>query len=239
MDYGLNLITGSDLPVPECQLVIHQPTIRELSYIGEETYTYGVQFLCINKNMFFEDEIGLEDQSNFQIFMTVMNQAQLKEKKEQVIEVLKLLLPDYSCVFTPRSILCTRPGESKMIDEGNFDAFQNAISQIFCVSGMGGADSYNPQSAKAKEIAAKLMRGRQRVAAQRQGESHGIVAQYLSVLSVGLHIPLTQLADMTMYQLYDLVQRYNLYVSWDLDIRARMAGGKPDGEPENWMKSIH
>nr|DAZ72865.1 MAG TPA: hypothetical protein [Caudoviricetes sp.] len=42
-----------------------------------------------------------------------------------------------------------------------------------------------------------------------------------------------------MYQLYDLVERYTLYLNWDLDIRQRLAGGTPDKPAENWMKNIH
>jgi len=42
-----------------------------------------------------------------------------------------------------------------------------------------------------------------------------------------------------MFQLYDLIERYNLYINWDLDIRSRLAGGKPDSRPDNWMKNIH
>lgn len=30
-----------------------------------------------------------------------------------------------------------------------------------------------------------------------------------------------------------------LYVNWDLDIRSRLAGGKPESQCENWMKNIH
>ena len=45
--------------------------------------------------------------------------------------------------------------------------------------------------------------------------------------------------DLTMFQLYDLVERYGLYVNWDIDIRSRLAGGKPDKQPDNWMKNIH
>jgi hypothetical protein len=45
--------------------------------------------------------------------------------------------------------------------------------------------------------------------------------------------------DLTMYQLYDLIERYMLYLSWDMDIRSRLAGAKPDSQPENWMKNIH
>ena len=37
----------------------------------------------------------------------------------------------------------------------------------------------------------------------------------------------------------DLVERYMLYLNWDMDIRSRLAGAKPDSQPENWMKNIH
>ena len=52
-------------------------------------------------------------------------------------------------------------------------------------------------------------------------------------------MPLSEAMNLTMYQLYDLVERYTLYVNWDLDIRQRLAGGKPDSSPDNWMKIIH
>ena len=45
--------------------------------------------------------------------------------------------------------------------------------------------------------------------------------------------------ELTMYQLYDLVERYMLYVNWDLDVKTRLAGGKPDKPVDNWMKQIH
>jgi len=42
-----------------------------------------------------------------------------------------------------------------------------------------------------------------------------------------------------MFQLYDLVERFMLWVNWDIDIKSRLAGGKPDHEPDNWMKNLH
>jgi hypothetical protein len=42
-----------------------------------------------------------------------------------------------------------------------------------------------------------------------------------------------------MFILFDMVERYTLYTSWDLNIRSRMAGAKIDSQPENWMKPIH
>lgn len=45
--------------------------------------------------------------------------------------------------------------------------------------------------------------------------------------------------NLTVYQLYDLIERYGLYVGWDLDIKSRLAGGKPDDKSDDWMKDIH
>ena len=83
------------------------------------------------------------------------------------------------------------------------------------------------------------MRGRQKVAEQKGEGNNSIFTQYLSVLTVGLKISLLELMNITMYQMYDLLERYSLYTNWDIDIRARLAGAKMDSEPSNWMKNIH
>jgi hypothetical protein len=45
--------------------------------------------------------------------------------------------------------------------------------------------------------------------------------------------------SLTLYQMYDLIERYSLYLNWDIDIRSRMAGAKVEKPVENWMKQIH
>jgi hypothetical protein len=52
-------------------------------------------------------------------------------------------------------------------------------------------------------------------------------------------MPLQNAMQLTIYQLYDLIERYMLYASWDIDIRSRLAGATPDSKPDNWMKNIH
>ena len=66
MDLRLALMAGTDIPVPECQAAIHQPTIKEISYIGSEDYFIGMQTLCLYKTMFIEDKDVLEKTNNFQ-----------------------------------------------------------------------------------------------------------------------------------------------------------------------------
>lgn len=241
MDLRLALMAGTDIPVPECQAILHQPTIKEIAFIGNEDFFIGVQTLCLYKSMFVEDKKVLEEINNFQIFMTVMNDKECADKKRDVIQILTLLFPGAQILFTPRSLVINGlPSGSITIDATNFEPFQEALRLIFCSkNGPMDQQAFNPADDKAREIAQKLMRGRQRVAAQK-GESNSCVfTQYISILTVALRIPPRELLNCTMYQLYDLMERYSLYNAWDLDVRVRLAGGKPDSQPDNWMKNIH
>lgn len=242
MDIRLALMTGTDIPIPECQMTLHQPTLKEIGLIGENDFFTGTQCLSIYKSMFAtEDKTALENVSNFQIFMTVMKDRESLDKKQSVLQVLTLLFPNYNKVlFTPQSIVFQGVSDSKIIDDNNFDALQETIRAITCSkNGPMDQQTFNPANEKAREIAEKLMRGRQRVAAQNGSANTSIFSLYLSVLTIGLHVPLTELTNCTMFQLYDLMERYSLYMNWDLDVRTRLAGGKPDSQPDNWMKNIH
>lgn len=232
---------GSDIPVPEIQMAIHQPKIKEIALIGEADFFVAIQCLNVNKDLLRQDKTLLQNTSNFQIFMTIMSEKETKDKKFATQQLLQLLFPGYKPVFTPRSILLQGEGTSQMIDENNFEAFQEVVKQIFCVSNKNNQQAgFNPANEKAREIAEKLMRGRQRVAELNGSANASIFSQYLSILTVGLSsMSLKELMELTMFQLYDLVERYQLYISWDIDIRSRLAGAKPDDRPENWMKNIH
>ena len=241
MDTRLALMCGTDIPVPECQVTIHQPRIKEIALIGESDFFSGIQCLCLNKTMFVQDESLLETTNNFQIFMTVMSEKEAIDKKIAVQQVCTLLFPSMKVTFTPRSMLLVGDGRTVTLDENNFEHLQNAISLICCLkTGPMDQQSFNPANEQAKKIADKLMRGRQRVAAQKGETQTSLFSQYLSTITVGINsMSLQDAMDLTMFQLYDLVERYMLYLNWDMDIRSRLAGAKPDSQPENWMKNIH
>lgn len=242
MDTRLALMAGTDIPIPPCRLVLHQPSIKEISYLGEEDFFIGVQTLTLHKSMFIQQgKDNLENITNFQIFMTVMNERQTADKKICVQQVLSLFFPKNNVLFAPRSLIFQNEDEMITVDENNFDSLQDAI-RLVCCSKNGPMDqqSFNPGNSKAKEIADKLMRGRQRVAAQKGDNNSSILSRYVSILTIGLEsMSLQDLLNCTIYQLYDLIERYSLYINWDLDIRSRLAGGKPDSKPDDWMKNLH
>lgn len=234
------LSSGVEIAIPELQTTIYQPSIYDISRMSETDFFIGIQTLSITKSLLPQGNSVLESTTNFQIFMTIMQEKETQDKKEAVLQVLSLIFPNKKVVFTPQSILLTSDDQIVTIDENNFDILQFCIKEIFCINSKNSEQTtFNPVDAKANEIAEKLMRGRKRVAEQK-GETQGSVfGRYVSILAVGLKISPKEVEQFTMYQLYDLMERYTLWLNWDLDIRTRLAGGKPDSKPDDWMKNIH
>ena len=241
MDIKLALELGSDIPIPECQLVLHQPTMKEIAFMGEHEFFVGVQTLTLHKSMFMDKDKGVpESITNFQIFMTIVNGKETADKKEIVKQLFLIIFPKDKVLFTPNSILFQDDNGNHMVDASNFESLQEILRMVFCVNSTDmDKQAFNPANDAAKEIAEKLMRGRQRVAAQSGENNHSIFSQYLSVLVIGTQLGFNELQTYTMYQIFDLMERYSLYTNWDIDLRCRLAGGKPDTQPDNWMKNIH
>lgn len=247
IDITLALMTGTDIPIEECQLIMHQPTLKEISVIGEKNFFIGIQSLCIDKSMVTLSQLDSNNVSNefnnFTLMMSLCKQD--VTKKYAIQDILTILFPKYKIVFTPRSLCFTsEQGTLITIDEQNFEALQYIVRKVLCLT-QSGNDGFNPNknNKKAMEIANKLMKARQRVSeikARENQDGEYSLAQYISIITVG--IPSMSLQDaisLTIYQLYTLMERYSLYVNWDLDIRSRLAGGKPETKTESWMKNIH
>lgn len=232
-------MTGVDLPIPELQLTMHQPTIKEISMLGERSFLIGIQILTIDKRMYISDEEILAQTNNFNLFIQLMNEKEVSDKKEHVLAVLSLLFPSSKIILLPRAMILNSGSTETIIDEGNFEILQSLLVQCFCISG-SEQEHFNPKNEKARQIAQKLMKGRQRVAELKAEENSGSAfAQYLSILTVGLDsMSLKDCLKLTVYQMYNLIERYSMYINWDIDIRSRLAGAKADKPIESWMKQI-
>ena len=68
------LITGIDIPFPPAEITIHQPTIEEIAYIGEDAFFNGIHMLQFNKDMLsLENMAPLEQLSDFSLSKTCIN----------------------------------------------------------------------------------------------------------------------------------------------------------------------
>lgn len=238
-------MVGIDVPIPELQTSIHPPTIEEIAFMGEDDFFMAMQYLCVDKEMLIQDETLLASLTNFQVLMKVLEQSQDKQHKKSIIQSLLLLLfPNKTSVILPNSIILTEVDQQPIvIDDNNFSIFQSYVRQILCANNMFQGDNivYNPANEAAKRIADKIMAGRRKIAQLKsQGPKESVFTRYLSILIVGTNTITPESArKLTLFQLFDLVDRYSAYIEWDVDLRARLAGGKPDKTVESWMRDLH
>lgn len=208
----------------------------------------SIHYLCLDKQDLIEDKTILEDLSNFQVLMKVLWQSDWQDRRETFKTTLSLLFPNYNVGLTPNSIIFLGNESREVIstiDTNNFEILQNIIKDICCVNSLFNKDEvvYNPAGKKAQEIAEKIYKGRQKKKKLQEKQNHkqkSIFTNYISILTVGLSsMSLQDCLNLTVYQIFDLINRYSLYLTWDIDQKIRLAGGKPDSEAENWMKDIH
>lgn len=244
----LQLLSGIDIPFVEAKLIIHQPTLKEIAYIGEESFFIGCELLNFSKDNFLkeEDKINLENKTDFDVLMSILkDKKSLTARKHTVYAtmVLSLMFPEYNILIMKDHIGLFKEGEDeKIINNKNYELFKENLSEIFCLKKVNNDNlSYNAKSNKAKEIAEKLKKGREK-AAKAKGEAQGkisILSRYISILAVGQKKNLDSLLNYTVYQLFDEFHRFELKQNYDIYFKAKLAGAKDIEEVDNWMKDIH
>ena len=244
MENDLLFLSGNDIPFIEAQVIIHQPTLKEIAYIGERDFFVGCGFLDFSKKLLNDkDKSNLDNYSDFDILMSIM----VKRKKETVVtidaafKVLTLIFPLYDVEVRNNIIALKRDGQEFSINRTNFSAFKDILVSMFNLNlGQDSKEKYNPAGTMAAKIADKFKQRHEKLAKLKGGlqvneKRIAILSHYASILAVGLQKDLNDLMEYTVYQLYDEFQRYQLKVQWDAYIQARMAGAKDLEEVDNWM----
>lgn len=248
----LLLQTRNDIPFEQAQLIIHNPTIKEISYIGEKTFWMGCEYLDFSKdNLKQQDKVRLEHLSNFEILMTIMKNEDttIKQLKVCLQMVLLLMFPDYKVNFLPNSILFSRKNEQgqieqKLLDKDNFESFRNIVSKMFClaqVKNKNAGTKYNPKGAQAQALVNKFIEREKKLAKLKNRNKNNeinILEEYISILAVGLHKSKNDLMQYTVYQLLDEFRRFKAKQDFDIYVSAKMAGAKDIEDIKHWMSDL-
>ena len=242
MDNELLLLSGNDIPFIEAQVTIHQPTIKEIAYIGEEVFFTGCELINFSKNILPEqDKVNLEDKTNFDILIAILRErnAVMQRNRNCVEMVLALIFPWYTIDITSEAIVLEKEEERHLINNDNFETFKTIFNMMFSFSKDESRD-YNPSGEVAKRIAEKLKQRHQKLAELKEGKQKiDILSRYVSILAVGEHKDMNSLLNLSVYQLFDEFERFKLKMSYDIYFQAKMAGAKDLKEVEDWMKDIH
>lgn len=235
----LLLETGGDIPFPPAGVTIHTPTLREIGMIGEPNFHIGCHFLTFDKNNLLDkDKIGLENKSNFEIFMSGMNSKEKAIHKTDAMMVLALLFPQYKIKIEKDKILLQSKNYSSSINEQNYNEFRMALDQIFCLQLAEDEGDFNPADALAARIAEKIKKGKQKRNKKKEvdGKSElSVYNKFISILAVGLNKDKNLLSNYTVYQIRDEFKTYTRKVNYDVFVQAKLAGAQDLEEVKNWM----
>lgn len=245
----LALIAGVDIQFE--QIKIHIPTIKEFAEhdFDEQKIFQLLDILLIDKARLGDNvpqQIDGMEVNNYILFVTLVNSEAFKPNEEKFIKFLHLLFKDYGVSFSQVGIIISNEKENKffVINDSNFEKFQKYLKEIFCLNKIfsNSEEEYNisKNDKKARELAEKFKQRHKVLNELKKKENGGdgsVLGSYISILSVALKMPLDNLINKTIYQIFYLLDRYTLYYASDLDIKIKLAGGSSDGEqPENWMK---
>ncbi len=245
---SLTLISGIDIPIPELGINIHQPTVREIAYIGEKSFYEAAQTLVATKekllslveNVSEEDKVALSGMSDFELFLRLTETSGAFSISVQ--SLLSLLFPAHSVQIEERFIflLNTEKKQSVIVNDENFSMFQEIVSTVLCLQSGNVEKEFNPAGDKAREIVDKIKRAREK-AAKQKGETPkqtSYLSKYISGLGIATNsLNINNILDLTLYQLLNQIERYGLYSQYDISLRAKMAGAK-DVEDIDWLKDI-
>lgn len=239
----LLLLSGNDIPFIPAQITIHQPTIREIAYIGEESFFTGCQLLNFSKNILSEeDKMNLEEATNFDILIAILREqnAVMQKNRNCVNMVLALIFPGYEISFKRDCIQIKKENEEHKIDNSNYEEFKSIIGSIFSFGdSKNSSQDFNPSGELAKKISEKLKKRHQKLTENKPAQKIDILSRYISILSVGEQKDMNLLLNYTTYQLFDEFKRYELKMGHDIYVQAKMAGAKDLKEVEDWMQDIH
>ena len=246
----LLLITGNDIPFIPAEITIHQPTIKEIAYIGEDAFLNGANFLNFSKDKLVLQGTAaqqLEQLDDFTLLMSLLHNSKDPASQQQRVNiemVLTLMFPEGKVLLMPNMIAIVMDGKNHMMNQENFDEFKEIVAKMYVLNGkVEGEREYNPANAAARAIVDKIKQGRQKVKEIKnqnsEGQSESILSRYISILAVGEQKDINLFNNYTVFQLFDEFTRFSLKQQFDQNISWRLAGAQDLQQPEDWMKNLY
>lgn len=231
----LQLITGIDLPIEAFGITLHQPRLREIAMLGEQNYFVALSIFRMSKDQL---KIQSPDVTNWMIFKESLTQ------KVEGINDLNALLSNFLQLFLvqkliigPNSLILQDKDKLINIEPDQFDDFQALISQVGGASLLSSSEeTYNPINRRAAEIANKLKKAHQKLAArQPKAKGKGFLSRYIKAVVVATSNSIEDVKNMTLLQLNEIMQTYLAYEAYDIEIKSRLAGAKNQDKLVHWM----
>lgn len=253
----LLLMTGGEILLRDPLVKIQQPTIKQIALKGENEFFRSMNIFYINPEPLIEfinqlktlrkdeKEILLETITAYDNLLFMM-QASTADgtDKYKIVELTQsafdLLTPEYRFNFDPQkqemSLISLKDSHSIFVDRELFMKIKNVAEQIFLLDKFFGNSEKEELSPAAQKIADKIAESERKIKEMNGEKEEGsYFARILSIM--GMHGDLDYLSNLTVYQLHNQFERFNLFTNYNQSVRASLAGAT-NVELVDWYKKI-
>jgi hypothetical protein len=192
-----------------------------------------------------EKEILLETITAYDNLLFVMQASTAGETDKYGIVKLTqsafdLLTPEYRFNFDPQkkemSLISLKDSHSIVVDRELFMKIKSIAEQIFLLDKFFGESKKEKLSPAAQKIADKIAKSERRIKEMKgEKEEDSYFARILSIM--GMHGDLDYLSNLTVYQLQNQFERFNLFTNYNQNMKASLAGAT-NVELVDWYKKI-
>lgn len=237
-------LSGQDVPIKECNIIVHQPTIKQIVMFKETSFISAMQlFSNIDENIARVREANplTENFNDFQLLIAMINQD--GQIKQNVNSFFELIFPLYVIEIENEDISFYKDEQKVgIINFNNYKIFCDVMDKLFGLP--TDKKKYNPVNKKAEELANKFKK-RAEILAKQKGktdDSPSLFGSYISILSIGMNLDINILLNYTPFQLYDAFNRYWKKVQSDFYQRVStmpMMDVSKMEEPDNWTNNLY
>lgn len=254
----LLLMTGGEILINEDPLVkIQQPTIKQIALKGESEFFRSMNIFYIGPEPLVEfinrletleeneKEILLKTTTAYDNLLFVMQASTAGGiDKYGIVKLAQsafdLLIPEYRFNFDPQKqemyLISLKDSHSIIIDRELFMKIKSVVEQIFLLDKFFGESKKEKLSPAAQRIADKIAKSERKIKEMNGEKEEGsYFARILSIM--GMHADLDYLSNLTVYQLQNQFERFNLFTSYNQNMRAALAGAT-NVEFVDWYKKI-
>lgn len=238
-------LSGQPVPIKSCNIVIRQPTIKQIVAFKESDFLFAANYL--GKPEMHIDRIRADNPeqlaayTDFQIYTALIRQD--PNLKRSVENFLTLVFPDYEISIEEEINFVSDGRKVGMINPFNYEDFKKIVKNLFLFTKVGEKE-YNPANEKARKIAEKLRKGHEKISKMKAdtNESATLFGSYVSILSIGMNMDINILYNYTPFQLYNVFIRYWRKVNSDfyqkVSTTPMMDVSKMEA-PDDWSDTIY
>ena len=199
--------------------------IKEISKIGFDKYNFYLSNLCISSDDIYEFFQWDDDFKNIEPYdFIVANMINDESFKHNILEGLCFFLENVVTLSVKNEDVEFYMIKNKKINRSNFNFFIDVLKRQNCITD-NGKKKLVPKNDAQKKMFIKLKENRSKYNSENNNNIIDIIS---SVCAKHPSINLSNVGDLSMYQLIDQYKRLNLIDEYFININSLMHGASGD-----------